>query len=812
VGLLSLGVTGWLWQHERALEQRHLRDNFDFGLRQTSTRIEQRMVSYEQMLRGLRGLFEASDEVTAQDFAGYVDALLAGADFAGLRNMGYVRLQGAGGPAPVALVAPAPDPALNPIGRDLWADAAARAAMQYAANSGHVAITRRLQAGVEGGGDGAFLMFMPLYRHGQPTGTTAQRQANAAGWVMAAFRIGDLMSSLYGEDTPGLEVRIHDGLELSEQTRIYPGGQGTVAAGPAAAPRFQAQEYLGFAGQTWTVLAQSGPAFEQRYASDSARIIAVAGGGLSAALALLVWLLLTGRQRAHDTALAMTQELRDSTERYRRIVETANEGIWTLDAAGRTSFVNPKMAQLLGCTEAQMLGRPWADFASAEASSDLGAPREVTLRRQDGGELAALLSTSPITDAAGRHQGLLVMVTDVSERRLAESHRAALEVQLRQSQKMEAIGTLAGGIAHDFNNVLAAILGNVALLQRAAADEAAQAPVRLQQIGQAAARARSLVQQIVAFSRQQPQQLLVQPVQPLLEETLALLRSTMPAGVELVLQGWREPLWLNADGTQLQQVLMNLCTNAWHALRDGSGRIEVGLDQVTLGSGFATEQGLQPGPHVRIWVVDNGCGMDEATRLRVFEPFFTTKPVGRGTGLGLSVVHGIVASHHGSISVASAPGQGSRFEMLFPLAEAPAAPAAETPAAAEGPTRAGRGEVVLYVDDDPVMGPMVQALLQREGYAVQCLDDPRQALQLLADAAQPLQLLITDFNMPELSGLELAREAARLRPGLPVVISSGFISDELRLQAQAAGVRHLLAKEYTLEQLGALVQRALGTG
>ena len=817
VGLLSLAVTAWLWQHEQQTQQRHLRDNFDFGLRQTTTRIEQRLVSYEQMLRGVRGLFEASDEITAADFAGYVDALLAGADFAGLRNIAYAPLLGGDGPAPVVHVAPAAEGGLNPPGRDLWADPGSRSAMLQARNSGRVAITRRLRPPDGAADEAGFLMFMPLYQRGRSVATAVERQAHGAGWVMASFRLGDLMSSLYGEDTPGMAVSIHDGVELSARTLIHPAAPSAASSAVAAAPaRFVAHEFLGFAGQTWTVVARSGPAFEQRYANDSALIIAVAGLGLSGVLSLLAWLLVTGRERAHQSARLMTQELRSSAERYRRIVETANEGIWTVDAAGRTSFANPKLQQLLGYREAEMLGRPWSDFvadeladARARAADGLlpPTPPELRLRRSDGGELWALLSTSRITDTGGHHAGVLAMVTDISERHQAEARRAALEAQLRQSQKMEAIGTLAGGIAHDFNNVLAAILGNVALLRQSAAGHDGDAALRLEQIGKAASRARSLVHQIVAFSRQQPQQLQVQPLEPLLQETLALLRSTMPAGVELVSRLPGTPVLVDADATQLQQVLMNLCTNAWHALPGGAGRIEVGFDAVLLDAEAAANVGApEPGPYAHLWVADSGRGMDEPTRQRVFEPFFTTKPVGQGTGLGLAVVHGIVRSHRGAIAVSSTQGQGSRFEIWLPLAAAAPAPASD-PAAA---VPAGHGQCLLYVDDDAVVGVMVQALLQGLGYRVRHLADPREALAVLRDPGQACELLITDYNMPEFSGLDLAREACRLRPGLPVLLSSGYVSDSLRAEARAAGVRHVLQKEYTLDRLGALVHEVLG--
>jgi len=844
VGVLSLAATAWLWDHERQTHDRHLKDNFDFGLRQTATRIEQRMASYEQTLRGVRGLFEASDRVSRDDFAAYVDAQLAGADFAGLRLLAYAPLldarqvaahvaaqRASGVPdydvkppgarptvAPLTYAAPTRGDSVNVLGYDPLAEPARRAALLRARDSGGAAITELVRLIDSDGRESVvgFLMAMPLYARGQPVATVAERQAHLVGWVLASFRVGDLMSSLYGEGIPGLDVRIYDGVDLLPERLMYPAG---AASAPALPARFDAQEFIGFAGHTWTIAVRSTPAFERLYGNDAARIIAIAGTGLSLLLALLTWQLVTARDRADAAARLMTQQLRDGAERYRRIVETAGEGIWTVDAEGRTTFVNPKMEQLLGYSADEMLGRRWAEFmdeteavslrreAGASVAAGSTELQDLRFRRKDGADLWATLSTSPINDAAGRHAGVLAMVTDVTDRKRAEANRSVLEVQLRQSQKMEAIGTLAGGIAHDFNNILAAILGNVSMVEQ---DLGVAHPSRgrLEQIAKAGVRARNLVQQIVAFSRQQPQALVTQPLRPVIEETVELLRSTLPARVQFEARLSDAPLHIGGDATQLQQVLMNLCTNAWHALNGSTGRIVVGLEPVDLDPAAAGRLGgLQPGPHAHVWVSDDGCGMDEATRLRVFEPFFTTKVVGRGTGLGLSVVHGIVTLHRGAITVRSSPGKGSTFDMYFPLAAPPALAAPRSSAESAGPR--GAGEHVLYVDDDPVMLLMVEGLLERWGYRVTCLADPRDVLPLLQAKPDAFDVLVTDFNMPAMSGLELATAVGGLRPALPVVISSGYVSEAMRAEFTRAGVRHVLQKEYTLEQLADVVHRAL---
>src|SRR5258706_7178914 len=414
--------------------------------------------------------------------------------------------------------------------------------MLRARDSAGIAITDKIRMiGDNGPGPrSGFLMSLPLYERGQTVDTVAARRAHLVGWVWAAFRLADMMSSLYGEGTPGLDLRIYDGVELSDGTLMYRSAAVQAEPGPA---RFEAQEYVSFSGHTWTLQVRTLPEFERMHSRDSARVILAAGSGLSLLLAMLTCQWMTGRARSNDRARAMTRELRDSEERYRRIVETANEGIWTIDAQARISFVNPTMQKMLGYTEAEMLGRPIADFVDGGGRAGPGrgigrawqrAPEQhdLKLRRKDGSELWALMSVStkqePPNDG---FVGALGMITDITERMQAEAKRTLLEAQLRESQKMESIGTLAGGIAHDFNNILAVILGNVASARHDAT--LGQDPLHsLAQIDKAAIRARSLVQQILAFSRMQPHVLVIQPLRPLVEESVTLLRSTLPAQVE----------------------------------------------------------------------------------------------------------------------------------------------------------------------------------------------------------------------------------------------------------------------------------------
>jgi signal transduction histidine kinase/ActR/RegA family two-component response regulator len=385
--------------------------------------------------------------------------------------------------------------------------------------------------------------------------------------------------------------------------------------------------------------------------------------------------------------------------------------------------------------------------------------------------------------------------------------------QLRQSQKLEAIGTLAGGIAHDFNNILGAILGNVALARD---DLAADHPAErsLAQIELAASRARDLVQQILAFSRQQPPAPVTLSLRPLVEDVLGMLQVALPPGISLNTELTDAPLHVRADATQLHRVLMNLCANAWQSLQGQSGQVTVGL--ALLSPEGAKAAGVAIGdpsvltPIAHLWVSDSGCGIDESTRLRIFEPFFTTKPAGAGTGLGLSVVHGIVLGHGGSLTVDSRPEQGSTFHVYLPTVavdvSTPVADAVKRHPAAWS----GQGQRVLYVDDDEVMKVLVERLLARAGYRPLCHGSVQQALAAVRNDPRAWDVVVTDYSMPELSGVELARQLLALRPDLPVIVISGYVSDELRLAARAVGVREVIQKQYTLEELGPAIQRALG--
>ena len=414
---------------------------------------------------------------------------------------------------------------------------------------------------------------------------------------------------------------------------------------------------------------------------------------------------------------------------------------------------------------------------------------------------------SPMRDANGKIIALLGITRDITERKKAAEMREALEAQLREAQKMDALGTLAGGIAHDFNNILGAIMGNVALA-REELDEHHVVSANLHEIAKAGQRAKSLVEQILAFSRKQTQELTIQPLQPLLAEAIGLLRATIPAAVRFETEISKTTLYARVNATQISQVLINLVTNAWHALRKGKGQISITLDEVELdGVPLLNSDDLPPGRYVRIRVGDDGHGMDAATQARAFEPFFTTKPVGTATGLGLAVVHGLVTSHHGAITLTSTLGEGSLFEVLLPATEAPAQIA--SPTAVAPPTLHGEGRHVLYLDDDSAMVLLVTRLLNKRGFKVTGFEVAAEAIAAVRAAPESFDLVVTDFNMPKASGLDVARAIVEIRPDLPLVIISGYITDSLRSSARHAGVHHLVQKANSVEELAEAIAKII---
>ena len=517
--------------------------------------------------------------------------------------------------------------------------------------------------------------------------------------------------------------------------------------------------------------------------------------------------------------------LRENEALWKLALESAGDGVWDWNIATGEEFFSGRILAMFGFADGEIthLAEALDDRTHPDDVAQMRADRQAhfdghtpvyrnehRVRCKDGSWKWVLSRGMVIArDAAGTPLRMVGTHTDITELKQAEAQQRLLEAQLRESQKMEAIGTLAGGVAHDFNNLLAAILGNLALAREdVGPDHLAQES--LQEISRAAIRARQLVQQILTFSRRQTQAMQLQPLTPLLLEALGLLRSLLPAGVRMDTRLPEASLMVLADATQVQQVLINLCTNAWQALGGRPGDIFVALEARQVDAAQALQLGdLPPGAYACLSVTDNGPGMSAETRRRLFEPFFTTKPPGAGTGLGLAVVHGIVKAHRGAIAVHSRPGAGTRFDIYLPLTGETGTLQPERAPAPEAPVSEASGRHVVYIDDYEAMVFLVGRLLRKQGFRVSTFESGEAALDWLRTHDEPVDLVVTDQNMPGLSGVDVARAIRRLRPGQRIAIVSGHVSDELLAEAAAAGVNEVLGKQDSMEALGAAIRQLL---
>ena len=531
---------------------------------------------------------------------------------------------------------------------------------------------------------------------------------------------------------------------------------------------------------------------------------------------------------AHDVTeqRATTRQLRASERRFRALFEQAAVGVAHIETStGRILAANRKCAAILGYTPDELLAldfdsvlHPEDRVAQCESVSRLERGEvpefmaECRLLRKDGAPIWVELSVSPMWRPGRAPTEHMAVLQDITERRRAEVQRVALEAQLRHAQKLEAVGTLAGGIAHDFNNLLAVIRGNTELA-RLDLDPQHPALLSIDAISAAASRATELVRQILAFSRKQRSQRVPLYLGPVVEEAVRLLRAALPARIHLEAHLDTFAPAVLADATQIHQIVMNLCTNAWHAIEPGFGSIDLSLDAVMISSAPPGEEGVTPGLHARITVRDDGVGMGRETLERIFEPFFTTRGVGHGSGLGLSVAHGIVKEHGGMIAVESRPGEGSTFYVYLPAVEAPVrAPGQLEPPVA--PVEARPAEAlgrVLYVDDEPAVVDFVTRLIERLGYRATSFLRGSDAVEAVRADPARFDAVITDYTMPAMSGIDVAREVARIRPDLPVVLVSGYaeLPDD---HLAAPGIRHRLNKPFGRAELAELLQRVVRRG
>ena len=501
------------------------------------------------------------------------------------------------------------------------------------------------------------------------------------------------------------------------------------------------------------------------------------------------------------------EALLQSEEKYRFLVENANDAIF-IAQDDMIKFPNPRAEDLTGYSVEELTKIPFADLIHPE-------DREMVLNRhrrrlkgesppstysfriitKNGENLWAQINTAPITWE--KRKATLNFLRDVTLERKLKS-------QLIQSQKMEAIGTLAGGIAHDFNNILMAIMGYAEMTGMAIPKES-EAHQMLGQVLKAGHRAKDLVKQILGFSRQSKEEKIPTKVSLIVKEVLKLLRASLPSTIEIRHEINVGNDTVMADPIQIHQVLMNLCTNAHHAMSKNGGVLEVGLSNVELDSKNASQYPeLLPGSYVKLTVNDTGCGMDQNTLEKIFDPYFTTKEKGVGTGMGLAVVHGIIKNNEGAITVKSEPGKGSTFQILLPLVER------ELKSATEAMELCPSGnERVLFVDDEEPIMELGKRMLEHLGYDVVALTSSMEALAVFREKPDEFDLVVTDQTMPGLTGEMLTKEILGLRSDIPVILCTGFSEHIAEEQARAIGIKAFLMKPLLLKDIAQTVRKVL---
>jgi len=529
---------------------------------------------------------------------------------------------------------------------------------------------------------------------------------------------------------------------------------------------------------------------------------------------------ISARKRAEDA-------LRKSEERYRFIAENIHDVISVLDMEMTLTYVSPSVERLRGYMAEEVLAQPLEMIFTSDSmelikkvlseelklekmgSADKQRPRTVELEqiRKDGSTVWTEVTGSFIHDHEGSPIGIIGVARDINERKRAEQEKKNYEMRLIRAQKMEAIGTLAGGIAHDFNNILSAIIGYTELA-RGCVPADSRAYTDLKEALKAEGRAKDLVSQILTFSRQvetTPKPIMVHLV---VKEALKLLRSSIPTTISIEQHIEDTTGAVLADPTHIHQVVMNLCTNAYHAMREKGGVLKVCLTSIEIDDTYALEHpNLHAGPYINLTVSDTGKGMDAETICRIFDPFFTTKIKGEGTGLGLSIVHGIVIDMDGDIIVSSEPGKGSVFEVFFPVFGLSPKGIPEN----DESIPRGNGENILIVDDEQTILQFTKKMLKNLGYKVHTTVESKEALEMFLADKGLYDLVITDLTMPKMTGYQLASEVKMARPDIPIILISGFSEKVLEKDISIYGISKFVNKPYTQSAIGKAVHAVLNS-
>jgi len=689
-------------------------------------------------------------------------------------------------------------------------------ALTRALRTGEVAASGRIRLLQETGAQSGILVMAAVRSKG----------GKALGVVQGVFRAGDLVQKSMAILEPrGVDLRLMDDSAPEAEALLHLEPSPLPRAGEARSSRLRHALGFDLAGRRWEVVVTPAAGYYALEAGWRAWGILAGGLAFSLVLAAYVRALLAGQAqirtqveaRTHELAQEMeshrrdAQALRESEARFRHLVDVMGEGMWVVDPQGMTTFVNRRMAEMLGCAPEEMVGQPMSTFMfeedvslfqrnMAQRREGIGAQYDFRLRRKDGSEVWTIVTVNPVMDEERRVVSVLGIITDITERRRAE------QAQL-QSQKLESLGVLAGGIAHDFNNLLTAILGNINLAQMSTPPLSPAQPY-LENLEKSVHRATALTRQMLAYSGKGRFTVAPLDLNQAVEEMSHLLGVSISKKVTLRFQLQPGLPALMAEASQIQQVVMNLVTNASEAIGGQEGIVSIRTSVQTFAEADLARvfpgQAIEPGPFLTLEVADTGQGMTPEVQARIFEPFFTTKFTGRG--LGLSAMQGIVRGHKGGIRVYSEPGKGSTFKLIFPvgLEAVPAWPEKDGPA---GWTGSG---TILVVDDEEGVRAVAEGLLRSMGFDVIHARDGLEALEQFKAGHGAIKAVLMDLTMPHMDGAETFRELRRLDPHCRVVLTSGYNELDAVQGFLGKGLAAFLQKPFHHTDLMQAMRRALG--
>ncbi len=814
-------------------EQDKLR--FENLVQRTESGIAARMSTYLAVLRSAAALFAASDAVDPEEFRTFVEQVEVQSRYPGIQGIGFTRRVPAQersayveairqwrpgfhvwpeDPRPeyfaIEYLEPLDRRNRAALGYDMFTEPTRRAAMARARDTGLPAVTGRvtLVQEIDPEKQAGFLIYVPVYRAGQPLHTVEERRRALAGLVYAPFRADDLLRGIFTDPDPQVSYRVYAAPRPDERALLHE----SIPIPRDEIPRFRASVPVRVSGATWDIDFATLDAFE---AGSGRRLVGVLGF-TGILLSLMLFALARNQVQARFDAERAAEDLARSQQYVRHrerelqlVLDRMPIGCLLTGPDLRLTYVNPAAERIFGHGAAALRDLPLEELVLAPvarremrreherlAAGEALGPAIYESRTRDGQPLLCEWHETVLRAPDGAVTGVIAMVQDITQRR-------SLEEQLRQSQKLEAVGRLAGGVAHDFNNILTATMGySDLLLEEFAPDD----PRRMlgEEIRRSGERATTLVRQLLAFGRRQVLDPRVLDLNHVVAEIDRMLRRLIGEDVEMRVVPAVGLGRVRADQGQVEQIIVNLVVNARDAMPQG-GRLVIETGNVELDENYARRNpDVTPGPYVMLAVSDNGTGMDAETQSHIFEPFFTTKQQGKGTGLGLSMVYGIVKQSGGHVSVYSEVGHGTTFKTYFPCVDAPVEP---PPPPRERELPPGY-ETVLVVEDDAAVRSYMRQVLERCNYTV--IEAGNAAEALASAGAHPqIDALITDIVMPGMGGRELADNLTARLPDLRVLFVSGYTEDAVLNQGKLAPGMAFLAKPFTPRALAGRLREVL---